>query len=77
MLANAQSFKTEKIEQFESLEIRVLTPFRLKPKKGAIYIIKIGNIMCFIGYLGAVNHRGSCFRMAAGLWVMATGWFYV
>ena len=55
MLANAQSFKTEKIEQFESLEIRVLTPFRLKPKKGAIYIIKIGNIMCFIGYLGAVN----------------------
>ena len=33
--------------------------------------------MCFIDYLGAVNQCGLCFRMAASLWVMATGWFYV
>ena len=30
--ASVQSFKTERIEQVESLEIRVLTPFRFKPK---------------------------------------------
>ena len=33
--------------------------------------------MCFIDNSGAVNQCGSCFRMATGLWVMATGWFYV
>ena len=36
--ASVHSFKTERIEQVESLEIRVLTPFRLKPKKGLICI---------------------------------------